>query len=105
MTELPSLTTMYDNYQADGADFYSFILGFGPKAGLADYVNAHPELHCTEWLWDGYQLAWPYYRDAFGLTHSVPSHFIIDRDGYIRFGMIGTGGVPGVLTACIDELL
>jgi len=96
---------MYDDYQAAGADLYFFTLGFGAKDGLAAYVNGHPEFHCTEWLWDGYQQAWPTYRDQFGLSNSVPSHFIIDRDGYVRFGKIGASGVPGVLIACIDELL
>lgn len=96
---------MYDDYQAAGADFYSFIIGFGTKTGLADYVNSHPEFHCTEWLYDGTWQAWPTYRDQFGLGNYVPSHFIVDRDGYVRYGVVGAGGVPGVLIACIDELL
>jgi len=96
---------MYDNYQTAGDDLYFFTVGFGGKDTLVAYVNAHPEFHCTEWLYDGYWSAWPTYRDAFGLSNSVPSHFIVDRDGYLRFGKVGASGVPGVLTACIDELL
>ena len=96
---------MYDNYQAADADFYSFIIGFGTKFSLETYVNNNPQFHCTEWLWDGTMQVWPYYRDSYGLGNYVPSHFIIDRDGYIRLGKIGSSGVPGVLTACIDELL
>jgi hypothetical protein len=96
---------MYDNYQAAEVDFCSFIIGFGSKSSLATYVNDNPQLHCTAWLYDGYWTAWPYYRDSYGLGDYVPSHFIIDRDGYIRLGKTGTSGVPEILTDCIDELL
>ena len=97
---------MYDDYQTAGADFYSFIIGFGTKDSLTTYVNQHPEFHCSEWLWDGYQTAWPHYRDMFGLGNYVPSHFIIDRDGYVRYGVIGgVGSNPAPLQNCINELL
>lgn len=97
---------MYDNYQTAGEDFYFFTIGFGNKQLLVDYVNLHPEFHCTEWLWDGYWNAWNPYRDMWGLGNYVPSHFIIDRDGYVRFGKTGgVGSNPAILEACINELL
>jgi hypothetical protein len=98
---------MYDNYVAQGADFYSFIIGLQQaKESYRAYIDAHPELHCTQWLYDTGNFVFWQYANPMGVAGSVPAHFIVDLDGNCRFGWNGhvTGGT-GVLEACIDELL
>ena len=97
---------MYEDYQTAGEDFYSFIIGLSdPKSAFVTKVNQNPSWNCTEWVYDGAYAAYYAYYPMYNLDSYVPSHFIIDRDGYVRYGKIGSSGVPGNLIDCIDELL
>jgi hypothetical protein len=95
---------MYDYYTGNGDPFESFTFGFGQKQGLLDYHNAHPEYHFTDWLWDGYWDAYVPYRDMFGHGNYVPQNFVIDQDGYVRWGKVGSVSYSE-MKAIIDELL
>ena len=104
--EFPTLTQIYDDYKLAGEDFEYLSIAFGNKPDLTDWVNDHPEFHCTEWLFDPLWESYTPYRIPFGLPAVVPCHFIVDRDGYIRYGKVGgIGSDATILTDCIDELL
>jgi hypothetical protein len=98
---------MYDNYINQGADFSSFIIGLQQaKESFRNYVDAHPELHCTQWLYDTGNVVFWQYANPMGVPGSVPAHFIVDRDGNCRFGWQGSVAYgTEVLEDCIDELL
>ena len=97
---------MYHDYQDAGEDFYSFVIGLqDPKSSFVTKVNQNPSWDCTEWLYDQSWQAYSNYYPMYNLGSVVPAHFIIDRDGYVRYGKTGSSGVPGNLQDCINELL
>ncbi len=63
--------------------------------------------NCTAWVYDGATWsAYTPYKNIFGYSNSVPQTFIVDRDGYVRFGRLGgIGTTESIITDCVNELL
>ena len=60
----------------------------------------------TAWLWDPSVASFHTYRNIVGFVSGVPQHYIIDRDGNLRYARIGGIGTnKAILEVVIDELL
>jgi hypothetical protein len=69
--------------------------------------NDHPEWQpSTAWVWDRGILSFQDYRALVGFVSGVPQHYVIDRDGNIRWAFIG--GISTnkyYITQVVDELI
>ena len=74
---------------------------------MCDLYNNNPSWQVgTAWLWDQNGLVNASYRSAIGLSYNRNQYFVVDRDGYIRFGHTGSIAYDNSLvTNVIDELL
>ncbi len=74
---------------------------------LCDLYNNNPSWQIsTAWLWDENAPVNTAWRSAIGLSYNRLQYFVVDRDGYIRFGHTGSIAYDNsVVTDVIDELL
>jgi thiol-disulfide isomerase/thioredoxin len=90
--EMPALQSLHDRYAGEGL----IVLGLSTDAEGEEVVRSYVE---KRELTFPVALADPATRWAFGGVEKIPTTFIVDRDGVIRYKVVGYFASPGLKRA------
>ena len=85
------MASLYNDFKdEDYAHYMISVDGSGQWDTLVQFWNDHPDWQpSTAWLWNPNLSVFDDYRNLVDFVSGVPQHFIIDRDGYVRYAKLG----------------